>query len=86
MTRLMDIWGIDDFVSGVTRRSTKQEGLMGAMMAAMEMEMKHELMFKNRGRVTQFIRSTNQSELISHHYMIMKSLQLAVTNGKGRRD
>ena len=52
MTGLMKIWGVDEFVSSVAFRSTKQaDELTGEMMAAMEM--KHELIFKNRGRVTQ---------------------------------
>ena len=54
MTGLMKIWGVDEFVSSVAFRSTKQaDELTGEMMAAMEMEMKHQLIFKNRGRVTQ---------------------------------
>ena len=79
---MMDVWGVDDFVSNFTSRSIKQEELKQAMMEAMKHKMEHELTFKTRERVTKFIRSTQQSEIIGHNYMIMRSLKMAVENGK----
>ena len=82
MTQMGDEWNIDSISLSLTRRSTKQEQLKTKLMEAMHHQMEHEMTFKTRERVSRFIRSTKQSDIIGHNYMIMRSLQIAAENCK----
>ena len=82
MTKMADVWCIDEFVSKGNSRSMNQNQLKQVLIESMEHEMEHELAFKKRERVTKFIRSTKQSEAIGHNYMIMRSLHIAAENGE----
>ena len=80
MSKLSEEWKIDDIAGRLSIRKSAQEELKPKLMKAMHHQMKHKITCKSRKRVTRFTRSTKQSEMIGHNYMMMKSLQRELEN------
>ena len=80
MSKLSEEWKIDEIAGRMSIRKSSREELTTTLMKAMQHQMKHKITCKSRKRVTKFIRSTKQSEMIGHNYMMMKSLHRELEN------
>jgi hypothetical protein len=86
MTKMSIDWNIDSIVSTLSTSRTNQEHLKQTLTDAMMKAMQHELIFKSRARVSRFVRSTKNSDIIGHNYLIMRSMQTALENCKKKLD
>ena len=82
-TEMMLEWNLTGVVSSLSTglSKTEQESVMEALTDAMETEHMVEQAFRARRQRTKFVRSTPESEKITHNFRTAKTLQEAFHNG-----
>ena len=75
-------WNISDIVSSMTSSRASKEHMEQALTDAMMKTIHHELVFKSRGRNSRFVRSSENSDIIAHNYMISQGLEVAAAQCK----
>ena len=75
-------WNISNIVSSMTASKASKEHMEQALADAMMKTIHHELVFKSRGRISRFVRSTDYSDSIARNYMISQGLEAAAAQCK----
>ena len=78
ITKFLHNWKIDAITSSLTRSKERKDGLQQALTDAYMATMHHQMVFKYKGRVSKFIRSTNNSDILAHNFMIRETLESVV--------
>ena len=78
ISKLSADWNISSIVSSLGKvRGGMEEEMQKEFEDAMMNTIHHEMILKSKGRASKFMRTTEFSELISHNFMMSRSLQIA---------
>jgi hypothetical protein len=83
LSQMFADWYISDIVSSMTVSRASKEHMKRELKDAMMKTMHHEMVFKSRGRISRFVRSSYYSDIIAHNYMISQSLEATANKCKG---
>ena len=83
ITQMATDWNISYIVSSLTSSRASKEHMERELKDAMMKTMHHEMVFKSRGRISRFVRSSYYSDIIAHNYMISQSLEATANKCKG---
>ena len=73
---------INNIVSALTANRASKEHMEQALTDAMMKTIHHELVFKSRGRISRFVRSSENSDIIARNHMISQGLEAAAAQCK----
>ena len=82
LSQMFADWNISYIVSSMTASRASKEHMEQALADAMMKTIHHELVFKSRGRISRFVRSSDYSDIIAHNYMISQGLEAAAAQCK----
>ena len=77
ITQMATDWNISYIVSSLTSSRASKEHMEQALADAMMKTIHHELVFKSRGRISRFVRSSENSDIIARNHMISQGLEAA---------